>query len=116
MNNRKDGKVGRNKIYQRKGDRIHAGTFMVICVVRSMDINMGLREIVLQYIDTKDGVVTEEDDLMTMGLDSLVFVKLIVSLEEEYSVQIEYEDLLIENFNTLGKIKQYLEEKCGVVC
>ena len=79
-------------------------------------MNMELREIVLQYIDTKDGIIAEEEDLTMMGLDSLVFVKLIVSLEEEYSVQIDYEDLIIENFNTIGKIKQYLKDKCGVAC
>ena len=44
-------------------------------------------------------------------MDSLNFVELIVRIEEEYDISIEDEDLLIENFNTISKIKLYLTER-----
>lgn len=73
---------------------------------------MEIRTIVQRYI--KNESLSDEDNLVENGLDSLNFVKLIVDLEEEYGVTIEDEELLIENFNSVKDIVKYLREKCGV--
>ena len=45
-----------------------------------------------------------DDDLSELGLDSLSFIRLIVSLEEEYNVEFKDEDLILSNMNTVKKI------------
>lgn len=47
----------------------------------------------------------DNDTLLNeVGIDSLRYVELVLVLEEEYSIQIEDEDLIIENFETIDKI------------
>lgn len=45
-----------------------------------------------------------ENDLSELGLDSVSFIRLIVSLEEEYSIEFEDENLILSNMNTVKKI------------
>lgn len=43
----------------------------------------------------------EKDDLTSIGLTSVSFISFIVKLEEEFNIEINDSDLLMENFNTL---------------
>jgi acyl carrier protein len=45
-----------------------------------------------------------DEDLRDWGLDSLKSIDVIVSLEKEFEIAIEDEDLLMENFNTVEKM------------
>lgn len=45
-----------------------------------------------------------DEDLLNFGLDSITFIKIIVSLEEEFDCEIPDEKLLIKEMNTLRKI------------
>lgn len=57
-------------------------------------------------------VVLEDDiDLYKAGLDSLGTVKLIVAFEAEFDIEIDDDDLLVETFQSINKIKILLEEK-----
>ena len=60
------------------------------------------------------GSVNENDDLVDYGLDSMKAVELVVELENEYDIEVDDEDLLIENLNTISKIntliKKYKDE------
>ncbi|MNG08024.1 acyl carrier protein [compost metagenome] len=55
-----------------------------------------------------------DTDLRTEGLDSMVMIKLIVNLEVNFDIQIDDQDLLVENFSTIGKIVALLSHKYGV--
>lgn len=45
-----------------------------------------------------------EDDLPSIGMDSICFVKIIVSIEEEFECEIPDSKLLISEMNTAKKI------------
>ena len=45
-----------------------------------------------------------EDDLLTLGMDSIAFISVIVSLEEEFELEIPDEKLLLTEMNTPSKI------------
>lgn len=48
-------------------------------------------------------------DLMKLGMDSYIFVNLIVCIEEEFKVEIPDGDLLMTKMNTVRKIVRVLE-------
>lgn len=70
-----------------------------------------IENIIKQCLKLDKNEIDEESILTDYGMDSLNFVELIVRIEEEYDISIEDEDLLIENFNTISKIKLYLTER-----
>lgn len=55
------------------------------------------------------GNVGENDDLQRLGFDSVDFVKLVVEIENKFDIFVADEDLLSENFDTMKKIVDYVE-------
>ncbi|WP_339253475.1 phosphopantetheine-binding protein [Paenibacillus sp. FSL P2-0136] len=49
--------------------------------------------------------------LLDQGIDSVGFIKLIVSIESKFNISIPDEDLLFEKFSTAGLILNYLTGK-----
>lgn len=49
------------------------------------------------------------DDLSDLGMDSISFIKTIVSLEEEFECEIPDEKLIISEMNTVNKIIDVLQ-------
>ena len=45
-----------------------------------------------------------EDDLSALGMDSIVFIRVVVALEEAFDIEIPDEYLLITEKNTLSKM------------
>lgn len=76
---------------------------------------MSLYDIVLKFVENRNEIISDDENLIDRGIDSLKFIQLIVSLEEEYGISIDEESLLLDNFDTINKIRYYMEEKCGVV-
>ncbi|WP_339704486.1 acyl carrier protein [uncultured Kriegella sp.] len=53
-----------------------------------------------------------EDDLLGSGIvDSLGITRLILFIENEFGIKIPPEDMLIENFMTVGHILDYLSRR-----
>ena len=51
-------------------------------------------------------------DLFAAGIvDSLMFVKLIASLEEHFSIRVSFEELEIDDFRTLRQIASFVAAK-----
>ena len=46
-----------------------------------------------------------------MGLDSIGFINMIVVLEDTFNITVEDDELLMRNFATIHKIKEYLNQK-----
>lgn len=53
-----------------------------------------------------------DEDLSLYGMTSILYIKLVVMLEEEYGFVIEDSDLLIENLNSYSKIFDLLKKYC----
>ena len=49
-----------------------------------------------------------DDDLSELGMDSLAFIRIIVSLEEEFDCEIPDSKLLLSEMNTVNKIYKVL--------
>jgi D-alanine--poly(phosphoribitol) ligase subunit 2 len=62
-------------------------------------------ELEIEYPDDRD------TNLLDQGIDSVNFIKLIVSIESKFNIAIPDEELLFENFSTTRLILHYLTEK-----
>lgn len=60
-----------------------------------------------------------DEDLATIGMDSITFIRVIVTLEEEFECEFPDSKLLISEMNTVNKIFDVLnciKEKTATVC
>lgn len=72
-----------------------------------------IREIIKDTLDTNKEIGIEED-LITVGLDSLNTVSLILELEDRFDIAFDDNELLTENFSSIEKIATNILEKKGL--
>ena len=48
------------------------------------------------------------DDLAKHGMTSILFIHLVIALEDKYEFEFKDEDLLFDRFNTLNKLAELL--------
>lgn len=69
-----------------------------------------VREIICDQLDvTEDQVTMESSIIDDLGADSLEVVDLVMSLEEEFDIEIPDEE--VEGIKVVGDIVKYIEEK-----
>ena len=69
-----------------------------------------IKEIIAEQLSVEADTITEETSFKEdLGADSLDLFELVMSLEEEYNVEIPSEDL--ENITTVGAVIAYLKDK-----
>lgn len=66
-------------------------------------------EIVNSVQDMEVTVDQCDDDLLEMGLDSIKFIQIIVSLEEAFECEIPDEKLLLTEMNSVNKMFEVLQ-------
>ena len=66
-------------------------------------------EIVNSVQDMKVTMDQCDDDLLELGLDSIKFIQIIVSLEEEFECEIPDEKLLLTEMNSINKMLEVLQ-------
>lgn len=67
-----------------------------------------------EYLSSEDldnGIELDEDLLGSGILDSLGMMKLITFIEEEFNCKVLPEEMVIENFMTVGNISEFLQNK-----
>lgn len=68
-----------------------------------------VKEILIDQLDAEEEKVTLEASIVDdLGADSLDLVDLVMSLEEEFDVEIPDEQ--VENIKTVGDIVKYIED------
>ena len=68
-----------------------------------------VKEILVDQLDVEEEKVTMEASIVDdLGADSLNLVDLVMSLEEEFDVEIPDEQ--VENIKTVGDIVKYIED------
>ena len=72
-------------------------------------INKIIKEMAFLEQDPEEGAALKED----MGLDSLKAVELIISLEDEFCIQIDDGDLDPSQIKTVGDIYLLIGKYCG---
>lgn len=69
-----------------------------------------VREIICEQLDLAEEKVTMEASITEdLGADSLEVVDLVMSLEEEFDIEIPDEE--VENIKVVGDIVKYIEER-----
>ncbi len=68
-----------------------------------------LSGIIADQLDIDEATVTEDTTLEDLGADSLALVELVMSVEEEFEIEIQDEDM--EKFKTVGDVLDYIESK-----
>ncbi len=70
-------------------------------------------EIVNSVQDMEVTVDQCDDDLLELGLDSIKFIQIIVSLEEAFECEIPDEKLLLTKMNSVNKMLEVLQLAVG---
>lgn len=58
--------------------------------------------------------ISEDENLNRIGIDSINFIEIIISLEDEYNIAFEDEELLLENLNTVNKLYKIISDKVEI--
>ena len=68
-----------------------------------------IKEILSEQFDTEEDAITAETNLQDdLGADSLDVVDLLMSIEDEFEVEIPDEE--VENIKTVGALVEYIEK------
>ncbi|MGH8659085.1 MAG: acyl carrier protein [Gammaproteobacteria bacterium] len=68
--------------------------------------------IVSEFLDGSTSNVDRHTPLLKTGvIDSIGMFRLFVFLEESFTIRVPEEDLLLENFETMEKIEQYVKAR-----
>jgi acyl carrier protein len=65
-------------------------------------------------VDRDKKSLEPDEDLLGSGIiDSMAVMKLVLLLEETFGIEVEDEDIIPENFETLNSLVEYVEQKMG---
>jgi len=71
-----------------------------------------IREFLFDVTNNKKVDLNNDDPLIEKGIiDSMVMLEMIAFIEEKYGIQIEDEEIVPENFDSINKIVAYIREK-----
>lgn len=68
-----------------------------------------LKKIIVDQLGVDEDVITREAAIEELGADSLDLVETIMTVEEEFDIKFEDED--VENLKTVGDILDYIAKK-----
>ena len=52
---------------------------------------------------------TKEDNLHELGIDSMTFIRLVVEIEDEFDIEIDNEEIILDNFKSFSTIVELVE-------
>jgi acyl carrier protein len=69
--------------------------------------------ILSKYIDLKVPAdeLTTASKLENIGVDSISFMKVVVAIEQTFDFEFRDEDLIIDNFECIGNVIHYIDER-----
>ena len=73
------------------------------------DIRTEIKRMLLELLNKED--LDEKQELLSVGLDSLNVIKLIVMLEETFSIRFEDEDLQLKYFHSIDTLSNFVTSK-----
>ncbi len=79
----------------------------------SNDTERRVRNILLESIEMKElaSQIGLDDDLSNLGVNSVIIVKLIVAVENEFGFEFGDDDLDFNKFSTLRSLISYIDEQ-----
>lgn len=70
-----------------------------------------LKEIIAQSLDVDVSTIGNEFNLIDAGFDSISFIKMIILIENLFSIEFDDDDLSIFTLSTLSILTEYIEQK-----
>lgn len=78
-----------------------------------------MRESIIKLLKNQIDIsndIDENENLLFLGLNSIVFMHFIVDLEMHFEIEVLDEELTLDNFNTVKKISDFVQIKAkGVI-
>jgi len=78
-------------------------------IINSLNILIKENKIVNTLDDDK--CINLGEPLVNYGFNSILFIKLVVAIEKYFNIEFNGNDLLEENFTTLGHFISYIEQR-----
>ena len=72
-----------------------------------------MKEFLKEKIDEIAFTSVELDDSLWKSgvLDSITIVEFAVEIEEEFNIKVPFDDIIVENFETLSRVITYIEKR-----
>ncbi|EMS70587.1 acyl carrier protein [Ruminiclostridium cellobioparum] len=79
-----------------------------------MELEEKIENIILNVLKIQPEIIKElspDETLNRIGVDSVNFIEIVISLEEEFNIAFEDDELLLQNLNTVNKLKSVISNK-----
>lgn len=79
-----------------------------------MELAERIENIILTVLKIEPEIIKElspDETLNRIGVDSVNFIEIVISLEEEFNIAFEDDELLLQNLNTINKLKNVISNK-----
>ncbi len=78
----------------------------------ALEAHVSITSIVEEILETKG--IAPNQDLVSVGLDSIKAINLVVRLEEQFNIMFEEDLLKIQHFSSIDKINLRIFKKLGL--
>lgn len=81
-----------------------------------MDLIERIEKIILNILKIEPERIREisgDETLNRIGVDSVNFIEIVIGLEDEFNITFEDDELLLQNLNTINKLKNIITQKLG---
>jgi acyl carrier protein len=68
----------------------------------------------LEKVDEND-TMNNHNDLLSLGINSIMFIKIVVDLEKEFNIEFDDEMLDVQKFISLETLYEYIDKQCQQV-
>ncbi len=81
----------------------------------SEQIKQEAKKVILAILpDVSSEDLNEESDIFSLGLDSINAMTLVSNLQDAFDIQLETNEIIFENFQSLATIAEMVEKKKGL--
>jgi len=81
----------------------------------SEQIKQEVKEVILAILpDVSNEDLNEDSDIFSLGLDSINAMTLVSNLQDAFNVQLDTNEIIFENFQSLATIAEMVEKKKGL--
>ncbi len=81
-----------------------------------MDLVERIEKIIINILRIEPERIREisgDETLNRIGVDSVNFIEIVIGLEDEFNITFEDDELLLQNLNTINKLKNIITQKLG---
>lgn len=81
----------------------------------SEQIKQEVKEVILAILpDVSNEDLNEDSDIFSLGLDSINAMTLVSNLQDAFDIQLDTNEIIFENFQSLATIAEMVEKKKGL--